>query len=98
LSSGWAGDVALGYGGVAVLGEQIARGPDEQRSVWHVARGARRGRELDGPAQMAFVGFGHRSPPSIVVHARSRVEHVLMVSVPAGHDDARPHRCGAAGR
>jgi hypothetical protein len=55
---------------VAVLGEHIAGGPDEQRSVRHIACGARRSGELDGPAQVAFVRFRHRSPPSIGFDAR----------------------------
>ena len=56
-------DVLLGHDGVAVLGEHIARGTHEQRSVGHVARGEGRGRQLDGSAQMAFVRLGHRCPP-----------------------------------
>jgi hypothetical protein len=67
-------DVAFGNDRVAVLGEHVARGSDEQRSVRHVARGAGRDRQLNGPTQVAFVGFSHPYPPSIVLRARTRVE------------------------
>jgi hypothetical protein len=59
LELGVGRDLLLGHGRVAVLGEHIARGRHEQRSVRHVTRAARRGRQPDGPAQVAFVGFRH---------------------------------------
>jgi hypothetical protein len=50
----------------------------------------RRGRQLDGPAQVAVVGLAHQSPRSIVVHARSRVERAQMVSVPSATTTLAP--------
>jgi hypothetical protein len=60
--------------GVAVLGENIARGPDEQRSVGMSPAARAAAASSIAPTQVAFVRFGHWLPRFTLVLASRQNE------------------------